>query len=86
MATTRLPKSAFANIDGRTRCPTPDCWGDLVLMPSGRVDADGIPEFLGRTMCPLCMTAFDLEADIGDRVLYLRIAWLRANPDAESDG
>ncbi len=80
-----LPKSAFANVDGRTRCITPDCWGDLLLMPSGRVDEDGIPAFLPYTMCPLCGSAFDLEQDVEDRDLYLRIAWLRANPDAGLD-
>ena len=28
-----LRKSTFANIDARMRCPTADCWGDLLLMP-----------------------------------------------------
>ena len=33
-----LAKSSFVNIDGRVRCFTPDCWGDLVLMPTGDQD------------------------------------------------
>ena len=83
MAATRLPKSAFANIDARVRCGAPGCWGDLVLMPTGRVDEDGIPAFQPFTVCPLCGTSYDLEEDVDDRDLYLRIAWLRANPHAE---
>lgn len=79
---TTLPKSAFANPDARTRCPDEDCLGDLVLMPTGVVDQDGIPSFMDHTVCPLCLTAYRLEPDIPDRDLYLRIAWLRANPDA----
>jgi hypothetical protein len=85
MSTDRLPKSAFANVDARTRCPTPDCYGDLMLIPTGRVDQDGVPSFQPFTACPLCGTAFDLEPDLDDRDLYLRIAWLRANPDASLD-
>ena len=81
----RLPKSAFSNVDARTRCPTPDCYGDLMLIPTGRVDQDGVPSFQPFTACPLCGTAFDLEPDLDDRDLYLRIAWLRANPDAALD-
>ena len=81
MPTARLKKSEFANIDARVRCPTPDCWGDLVLMPTGQVDQDGIPLFQPYTVCPLCGTAYELEEDVADRDLYLRIAWLRANPD-----
>jgi hypothetical protein len=80
----RLPKSAFANIDGRTRCPTPDCWGDLLLIPTGATDADGIPSFQPFTACPLCGQAFDLEPDMADRDLFLRISWLRANPHGEA--
>ena len=38
-ATPTIPKSAFANIDARLRCPTPDCWGDLLLIPTGMVSA-----------------------------------------------
>jgi len=83
MAETRLSKRAFANVDARTRCPTPDCWGDLLLIPTGRVDQEGIPRFQPFTSCPLCGVAFDLEDDMPDRDLFLRIAWLRANPDAE---
>jgi hypothetical protein len=82
---TPISKRAFANVDARTRCPTPDCWGDLLLIPSGRVDADGIPRFQPFTACPLCGEAFDLDDDIPDRDLFLRIAWLRANPDAGDD-
>jgi hypothetical protein len=26
------------------------------------------------------MTGFDLEPDISDRDLYLRVSWIRANP------
>ena len=37
-----IAKSAFANIDGRTRCPTEDCWGDLLLIPTGATDEQGI--------------------------------------------
>ena len=85
MQTPTIRKSAFANPDARTRCPTPDCLGDLVLMPTGRTDRDGVPSFLDQTLCPLCMSAFTLEPDVSDRDLYLRIAWLRANPDAELD-
>ncbi len=80
-----LRKSAFANIDARLRCPTPDCWGDLLLIPTGRADEDGIPAFQPFTACPLCGTAFGLEQDIDDRDLFLRISWLRANPHAEED-
>ena len=58
----RLSKSLFANVDARIRCPTPDCFGDLLLFPTGHVDADGIPAFQSFTACPLCGTAFDLEA------------------------
>ncbi len=81
----RIPKSTFANYDGRIRCPTPDCWGDLLLFPTGEVDADGVPHFQDYTVCPLCTTAFDLDPDVDDRELYLRIAWYRANPGAEPD-
>jgi hypothetical protein len=75
-----IPKSSFVNPDARVRCPTPDCWGDLVLFPTGNTDADGIPEFANATLCPLCMTGFDLDPDISDRDLYLRVAWMQANP------
>lgn len=82
MAATNIRKSAFANADARAPCPTPGCLGDLVLMPTGRVDRDGVPGFLDDTLCPLCMTPVRLDPDIDDRDLYLRIAWLRANPGA----
>lgn len=78
----RLAKSDFLNVDGRVRCLTPDCWGDLVLMPTGRIDEEGIPGFQPYTACPLCMASFEIEQDIDDRELYLRVSWLRANPDA----
>ena len=81
----RVPKSAFANVDGRVRCPTEDCFGDLVLFPTGVVDVDGIPSFMASTVCPLCGARVELHDDIDDRTLYLRIAWLRANPDAMPD-
>lgn len=74
-----LRKSDFVNPDARVRCPTPDCWGDLVLFPTGRVDHDGIPAFHDMTQCPLCGTRFELEPDIADRELYLQIAHLREN-------
>jgi hypothetical protein len=74
-----LRKSDFANPDARTRCPTPDCWGDLVLFPTGEVDVDGVPSFQNQTVCPLCGQRFELAPDVDDRELYLRIAWLRAN-------
>lgn len=80
-----LPKSGFANIDARMRCPTPDCWGDLLLIPTGRADHDGIPSFQPFTACPLCGTRFDLDDDMDDRDLFLRISWLRANPHAEEE-
>lgn len=80
-----LPKSAFANIDGRARCPTPDCWGDLMLFPTGETDGEGMPALQAFTACPLCGQAYDLEQDIDDRALFLRISWLRANPDALLD-
>jgi hypothetical protein len=80
-----LAKSAFANYDARVRCPTEDCWGDLLLFPSGEVDEDGVPRYQNFTACPLCAEVFPLDPDIEDRDLYLRIAWLRANPGAELD-
>lgn len=76
---TALRKSEFVNPDARVRCPTQDCWGDLVLFPTGRVDQDGIPSFLDMTQCPLCGERFELDPDIEDRDLYLQIAWLREN-------
>ncbi len=82
----RLSKSLFANVDARIRCPTTDCFGDLLLFPTGEVDGEGIPAFQPFTACPLCGVAFDLEPDVTDRDLYLRIAWLRANPDSALDG
>lgn len=81
-----LPKSRFANIDARVRCPTADCWGDLMLLPTGRADAEGIPSFQPFTACPLCGTTFELEDDMSDRDLFLRISWLRANPHADEEG
>ena len=63
-------KSEFVNPDARVRCPTPDCWGDLVLFPTGRVDQDGIPSFHDMTQCPLCGERFELEPDIEDRDLW----------------
>lgn len=76
---TPLRKSDFVNPDARMRCVTEDCWGDLVLFPTGRVDKDGIPSFHNMTQCPLCATRFELEPDIEDRDLYLKISWLREN-------
>src|SRR5262249_56244200 len=38
-----LSKSAFANYDARVRCPTDDCWGDLLLFPTGEAHEDGPP-------------------------------------------
>jgi hypothetical protein len=81
----RIPKSDFANVDGRTRCPTPDCWGDLVLIPAGTDEDEGFPRYQSFTACPLCLQSFALDDDIADRDLYLRIAWCRANPDALPD-
>lgn len=75
-----IPKSSFVNPDARVRCPTPDCWGDLLLFPTGDTDRDGIPAFSNATLCPLCMTGFDIDPDITDRDLYLRVSWMRANP------
>lgn len=83
----RLPKSAFANVDARVRCPTVDCWGDLLLFPTGHTDGDGIPSFQPYTACPLCGRTYEIDDDVGDRELFLRVAWLRANPDADgADG
>ena len=65
------------------RCPTPDCWGDLCSSPPALADHDGIPTFQPFTACPLCGTGFELEDDIDDRDLFLRISWLRANPHEE---
>jgi hypothetical protein len=79
----RLAKSTFANVDARVRCPTDDCWGDLLLIPAGVQDEHGIPRFQPFTACPLCGTTFDLEQDLSDRDLFLKISWLRANPDVE---
>ena len=76
----RILKSTFVNPDARVRCPTADCWGDLVLFPTGEVDTDGIPAFTDGTLCPLCMRSFEIEPDISDRDLYLKVAWIRANP------
>ncbi len=81
----RLPRSAFANVDARVRCPSPGCFGDLVLFPTGVVDLDGVPSFMDSTVCPLCSVRFELDHDIDDRTLYLQVAWLRANPDAMPD-
>jgi hypothetical protein len=44
-----------------------------------------VPRYQNFTACPLCAEVFPLEPDIEDRDLYLRIAWLRANPGAELD-
>ncbi|MGA0068165.1 MAG: hypothetical protein ACO3PB_01705 [Miltoncostaeaceae bacterium] len=77
-----IPKSTFVNPDARVRCLTPECLGDLVLFPTGNTDQDGIPEFANATLCPLCMTGFDLDPDITDRELFLRVSWMRANPGA----
>ena len=74
-----LRKSDFVNPDARVRCPTADCWGDLVLFPTGAVDQEGIPAFHDMTQCPLCGERFELEPDIVDRDLYLQVAWLREN-------
>ncbi len=74
-----LRKSDFENPDARVRCPTEDCWGDLVLFPTGEVDADGIPSFHNATQCPLCGRWFDLTPDVSDRDLYLKISWMRDN-------
>lgn len=80
---TRLAKSAFANIDGRVRCPTEDCWGELLMLPNGVQDAEGIPEFQPFTICPLCGRTYAIDDDMTDRDLYLRVSWLRANPHAD---
>ena len=69
-------------MDARVRCLTPDCWGELMLMPTGEQDAEGIPAFAPRTLCPLCGGVFDIDQDMSDRDLFLRISWLRANPTA----
>ncbi len=81
-----LRKSDFVNPDARVRCPTEDCWGDLVLFPTGAVDEEGIPAFHDATICPLCGHRYELEPDIDDRDLYLRIAGLRANQSTRTRG
>jgi hypothetical protein len=81
-----IAKSAFANADGRARCPTPDCWGDLLLFPTGAQDAEGLPGFQPITVCPLCGVTVEIEQDMTDRDLFLRVAWLRANPWDETAG
>lgn len=80
---TSLKKSAFVNIDARVRCPTDDCWGDLLLLPDGTQDGDGIPHFQPYTACPLCGAVFQIDDDVSDRDLYLKVAWMRANPHAD---
>ncbi len=80
-----LRKSDFANIDARVRCPADDCLGDLLLMPTGVADHDGVPEFHPFTQCPLCGRDYAIASDMSDRDLYLRIAWLRANPGSDPD-
>jgi hypothetical protein len=85
MSRPSIAKSAFANADGRVRCPTPDCWGDLLLFPTGTRDAEGVPEFQPFTVCPLCGEMVDIEQDMTDRDLFLRVAWLRANPFDDAD-
>ena len=80
-----LRKSDFANIDARVRCPADDCLGDLLLMPTGGTDRDGIPEFHPVTMCPLCGHDYAITQDMTDRDLFLRISWLRANPGLGPD-
>lgn len=79
-------KSDFANADARTRCPTDDCWGDLLLFPTGAQDGEGIPEFQPFTACPLCGRTFGIAQDMTDRDLFLRVSWLRANPLEAEDG
>jgi hypothetical protein len=59
----RLAKSTFANVDARVRCPTDDCWGDLLLIPAGVQDEHGIPRFQPFTACPLCGTTFDPDVE-----------------------
>lgn len=83
MSPIRLVKSDFANVDARLRCPSEGCWGDLLLIPWGVGDAEGMPAFQPFTACPLCGGTFDIEQDLSDRDLYLRVAWLRANPEAQ---
>ncbi len=85
MSAPPLAKSSFVNIDARARCLTPDCWGDLVLMPTGEQDRDGVPAFLPFTACPLCSSTFPIEQDMTDRELFLKVSWLRANPHVEED-
>ncbi|MFN8123342.1 MAG: hypothetical protein U0237_13020 [Thermoleophilia bacterium] len=80
MARPTLRKTDFANIDARVRCPTEDCWGELLLMPTGAADEEGIPAFLERTMCPLCGGVFEIEQDMSDRDLFLKVSHMRANP------
>lgn len=75
-----LRKTDFLNIDARVRCPTEDCWGELLLMPTGEADEEGIPVFLARTMCPLCGGVFEIEQDMTDRDLFLKVSHMRANP------
>ena len=54
-----------------------------MLIPTGATDEDGSPSFQPFTVCPLCGQTFELEQDLSDRDLFLRISWLRANPHEE---
>jgi hypothetical protein len=54
-------------------------------MPTGRTDEEGLPSYRDFTACPLCLESFPLDSDITDRELFLRVSWLRANPDAMPD-
>ena len=80
MPPSELRASDFANVDARIRCPTDDCWGELLLIPSGSTDEEGIPDFQPFTGCPLCGTNFRITANMSGRDLWQRISWLRANP------
>jgi hypothetical protein len=56
-----------------------------MLFPTGAADEEGFPVYQPFSACPLCLEAYDIGSDLSDRELYLRIAWLRANPGAGID-
>src|SRR5262249_61006985 len=58
-----LSKSAFDKYDAGVRCPTEDCWGDLLLFPTGEADEDGVPGYQKFTAGPLGAQVFRRDPD-----------------------
>ena len=82
-----FPKSAFANIDGADPLPHPGLLGGPAADPHGRRRRGGHPLLPALHRLPAVRPGFDLEQDVSDRDLFLRISWLRANPhEAEERG